>query len=185
MTSTAVEPDSRGVDALSGQLDGNLLQPLIFQQLAQEMAQQLDDAPWPQQLPEFDDTPWRQLPTVEDMESLWLASAPIDSLIAKLGHRAHGEGPDLMEFMAQQWRMADLELEFKRAREAQGAEGTVDGGGAAAAATIASAETRRGGGGFPRGSEDGDTVGEGGEAEVAAHPGPASKVSGRRRPRKA
>jgi hypothetical protein len=185
---TMIEPDTRGVDALSGQLDDNLLQPLIFQQLEQEMAQQFADAPWPQQLPEFDDAPWHELPTVADMEALWLTSAPIDSLISKLGHRAHGEGPDLAMFMARQWRMADMELTLKRAREAEGAEagtGSDDDGAVAGAAGVVSAETRRGGGDLSGGPEDGVAVGKGGKARGKTNGGRASKVSDRRGPGKA
>jgi len=178
MTTIMVEPDTRGVDALSGQLDDNLLQPLIFQQLEQEMALQFADAPWPQRLPEFDNAPWQDLPTVADMEPLWLASAPIDLLIATLGHKAHGEGPDLPEFMSRQWHLAGMELELKRAREASDAEGADDDGAAGGAAGLVSAETGRGGGDFPGGPENGDQVGAGRKAGRKANRRRASKVPG-------
>jgi hypothetical protein len=177
-----IEPDTRGVDALSGQLDDNLLPPLIFQQLQQEMAQQFADTPWPQQLPEFDGAPWQELPTAADMEPLWLASAPIDVLIAALGHKAHGEGPDLPEFMSQQWRLADWELELRKAREADDAaraeaDDHIAAGGTAG---LVSAETGRGGSDLSGGPKDGVAVGKGGKAGHKTNAGRPSKVSGRR-----
>ena len=177
---TMIKPDTRGVDALSGQLDDNLLQPLIFDELLAEMAMQLADAPWPDQLPAFDETPWQELPTLDEMEPLWSASAPVDALIARLGITVHGDGEDLGQFMARQWHMAELELEFKRQREAQDAARADDDGAAAGAAGLVSAETRRGGGDLPGGSEDGVALGEGGKAGRKANSGRTSKVSGKR-----
>lgn len=182
---TMIEPDTRGVDALSGRLDDNLLPPRLFEQLRAEMGQQFAEAPWPQQLPEFDDEPWRQLPTITDVEALWLESAPIDRLIAELGHRAHGDGADLPQFMAWQWYMAGMELDLKRAREAQDDTGADDDCAAEEAAGLASAETGGGGGDLPGGSEDGDQVVAGGKVAGGADSGKASKVPRKRGPRAA
>jgi len=180
------EPDTRGVDALSGHVDDNLLPPLIFDELLAEMAMQLADAPWPDELPVFDAAPWEALPTVEDMEPLWLTSAPIDMIIARLGNKAHGDGPDLMEFMSRQWQLAGMELDPKRSREAADAEtGTDDGGAVGGASGVVSAAALGGGVDFSGQPENGDKVDEGGETAGNPHAGRPSKVSGKRRSRKA
>jgi hypothetical protein len=183
-----IEPDTRGIDALSGQLDDNLLEPLLFHQLTAEMGQQLADAPWPQQLPVFDNEPWQQLPTIEQLGYLW--SSPdevLSEMIHHLGIVAHGEGPDLPQFMAAQRQLAEWELELKRAREADDAAGSeaVDDRGSGEDAAVGVAVAGGGGGDFPGGPEDGDSVGEGREAVVGPDTGKAQKVPRKRRAGKA
>lgn len=185
---TMIKPDTRGIDALCGELDDNVtpLPTLIFDQLAAEMAQQFTDAPWPDELPTFDAAPWDDLPTVADLEPIWSASTPIDAMISRLGVSAHGDGEDLMSFMARQWWLAGLELDLKRRREAEGDQADVDNGGAGTAdGPVGSAAPGRGGGAVSGGPENGDTVGEGGQVAGGTDSGAAPAVPRKRRSRKA
>lgn len=181
-----VEPDTRGTDALGGALDDNVapLRALIFDDLIIEMgglflAEPIDLS--------FDDEPWRELPTIEDLQHLWLSSTPIQQMITAVAIRVHGDGGDLPRYMAQQWQLAELELAWKK--EAEHAEetgaGTVDGGGSAEAAGVASAAADGGGGDLPGGSEDGDAVGGGEEAAQPENTRRPSKVPRGRGSRKA
>lgn len=176
----AVEPDIRGVEALS---DGSVLMlPLVYEQLVAESADLGDlpdisfvDAPGLG----FDEAPWlAQHDQIEQLEAVVSASAPLDSMIYRLAIAVHGDGEDLMQYLMEQWRLAEAELALTRGREADG--GVVAGaveeyGPDGAAASVG------GGGDFPGGLEDGDAVGEGEEAGDDPHVGRPSKVSGRRR----
>ena len=184
MTTAIVEPDVSGVAALSGRVDDNLLQPLIWLELIAELGE-LPQAP---QLDPFDNAPWRQLPTIEELEYLWSTRDELLSvMIHDLGVAAHGEGEDLPRYMAQQWQLADWELESKRVREAHDAEEAAsdDGAGAAGAAKLVSADASGGGVVVPGGPEDGYQVGKGRKVGVDPHGGRSPKVSRQRCPGKA
>jgi len=176
-----VEPDTRGVDALSGRVDGSLLQPLIWLELEVELGQ-LPQVP---QLDPFDEQPWRLLPTIEDMEQLWASSPPLETMLHRLAVSAHGDGEDLSRYMAAQRQLAEWELEFKKAREAHDAHGADDGAAAGSVATVVSADAGGGGLDFSGGPEDGYQVGKGRKTGLDPHGGRTPPVSRKRRPGKA
>ena len=176
--STVVVPDASGVEALvAGDV---LLAPLIFDELFVEMMGQ-----WPI-LPDlgFDEAPWRDLPTIEDLQYLWLTSTPLEHLITAVAIRAHGDGEDLSRFVAQQRWLADMELMLKK-EAGNGQAGADDGGGSGEAPLVASADPHGGGGDLPGESEDGDTVGEGGQDCQHQNAGTPQKVPRKRGARKA
>lgn len=189
-----IEPDTRGIDALSGKLDDSVasLQPLIFDELMREMADQFPAVPLHGHDLEFDGEPWLQLPTMEDLELLWSPSVPLQHQLYTLALKAHGGGPDLPHYMARQWAIADIELALIRKKEAEDAAaetvtGAADGAGSAGDEAVASAVPRRGGGDLPGGRQDGGSVGAGETAAAAQHPdtGGPSKVLRKRRSGKA
>lgn len=160
--------NTRGVDALTGKLgeDAVQVQSLLYSQLMNEMADQFPAAPLYGTDLEFDDEPWQQLPTLEDLEQLWLMSPVVEIMLHKLAVKAHGEGPDLSQFLAQQRQLADFEVELRKQREALNADTAADGVDAGAAgtnATIGPAAHSGGGGDLPGGSENGDPVVSGGK----------------------
>ena len=173
-----IESDTKGIDALSGQTGDIFLEPLIFDAMIAE----LGPIPDPPHIDPFDDTPWRALPTIEDLQHLWQESSPLDQLL----HGIIGgiETDDLPRFLAAQQALADMELQLKkgrldaetskpvgRRRRKDGADGGVVAGG--------------GGRSVQGGSEDGDPVVEGGQAAVVPDAGRPSKVPGARRARNA
>jgi len=177
----SVEPDTKGVDALSGHSDGSLLPPRIWLELQAELGL----VPAAPHIDPFDDGPWRQLPPVEELEYLWSTPDQLfSSMIHNLGVAAHGEGEDLPRYMASQRRLADWELELKRAREAHSAEEARDDddGAAGGVAAVVSADAGGGGVDFSGGPENGDAVGEGGQVSVDTHGRRPPKVSRKRRP---
>jgi hypothetical protein len=179
-----VEPDTRGVDALSRLLDDNLLEPLIWLELETE----LGGVPQAPRIDPFDNAPWRQLPTIEELEHLWSTRDELLSvMIHDLGVAAHGEGPDLMKFMAMQRQLAEWELDFKKQREAYDAEGAGTDDGAAAEGAAAVVSTDAGGGSVvvSGGSKDSYQVGKGRKVGLDPHAGRPPKVSRRRGPGKA
>lgn len=171
------EPDMCGIDALTDNVP--MLPPLLFDQLMAEMADQFPVAPLSGPELEFNDAPWRALPTLEDLEGLWLASPAVEIMLHKLAVAAHGEGPDLPVYMAQQRWLADIEVELRNQREASNADTAADGVDAGAAGTnvtVESAAHGRGGGDFPGGPEDGDPVVPGGKAARNQNPRRSPKV---------
>ena len=180
MTSVT-KTDTRGIDALLGEMDANVaqVQPLLFHKLMAEMADQFPAAPVYGTDLEFDDEPWRRLPTLEDLEQLWLVLPAVEIMLHKLAIKAHGEGPDLPMFLAQQRQLADFEVELRKQREALNADTAADGvdtGAAGTNVTVKSAADGRGGGNLPGGSENGDPVVSGRKAGRNQDPGRSPKV---------
>lgn len=181
----AVQPDARGVDALCPDLDANvaLVQPLIFDELYEEMFAQLVEVDPEQILAEMvlDEKPWQDLPKIEELQYIWLTP---DQLISKLAATATAGRFDTMsDFLARQWWLADMELELQK--EAAGDTGTDDVGGSGETPPVASADPQRSGGDLPGGSENGDTVGEGGEDPQHQNVGTTPSVPRKRRARQA
>lgn len=115
-----IEPDTRGIDALSGETPDNVpeLPLLIWEGLTADLGP-IPEAPFlPSEL-EFDEQPWQLLPTLQDLEQLWLVSPLVDIMIHRLALKAHGDGEDLPRYIYEQWQLADLELKLKKEREAQ------------------------------------------------------------------
>lgn len=176
-----IESDTRGIDALSGETDANVaqVQPLLFHQLMEEMADQFPVAPLSGPDLEFDDEPWRQLPTMEDLEGLWLVAPAVDIMIHKLALKVHGEGPDLPKFIATQRDLAAMELQWIREREAENAANqAADIGGPGEAAAVASAAGLGSGRVVPGGSENSGPVGKSRKARGKANSRGASPVHG-------
>ncbi len=180
-TATMAEPDTRGVRDLSGVIDDSVasLPTLIFDQLYEEMFDDLIVAEEPVDLG-FDDDPWRQLPTIEDLQYLWLTCTPLAHLIAALAIKAHGDGPDLPMFIARQRERAELELAWTTERKAGDVGQPDDMAGPGTSTSLASAEAGGGGGNFPGGPQDGDAMGAGGEADQRQDGGQAQKISRKR-----
>lgn len=180
MTNLA-EPDSRGVDALTGGTgDGVPLAPRIWE----EMVAELGPLPPVPVTEPFDEQPWSLLPTLEQLQELWLASPLVDIMIHRLAVKIHGDGADLPMFMAQQREQAELELAWMREAEYARAE-TVHHSGFGQDGAVAAAAAGRGGADFPGGPEDSVTVGEGGQADQCQDAGRPSQVSGKQRKRRA
>lgn len=180
MTTTMIEPDTRGVDALTGSKPDNMpeLPTLIWDGLVAELGP-LPDVPFlPVEL-EFDDGPWQQLPTIEDLEELWCALPVATIMMHRLAIKAHGEGPDLPAYMAAQWQLAETELRLKRERE-NGRHGrTADDRGLGEDAAVEVAASGGSGTGAAGGSENGDPVGTWGKTKLGKDPRRSSKVSRR------
>lgn len=171
--------DSRGVDALAGQLEAQLLPAVIWGQIVDELGP-VPEAP---HIDPFDGGPWRELPQIEELSYLWVES-PIVEIIHNLAIAAHenSHGTDFMEFMTRQRWLAQLEVDLARERQAQDAAGSgVDDRTAGEVAAVASAAAGGGGGDVSGGSEDGGAVGEVGEAAVGADGRRTSKVPRGRR----
>lgn len=170
--STVVVPDVSAGDTL--------LAPLIFDELFVDMMGQLPVMPDLS----FDEQPWRDLPTIEDLQYLWLTSTPLEHLITAVAIKAHGDGEDLPRFLAQQRWLADMELALKK-EAGNGQAGADDGGGSGEAPPVASVDPHGGGGDLPGESEDGDTVGAGGQDRQHQDAGTPPAVPRKRGTRKA
>lgn len=180
MTATMIEPDTRGVDALTGSKPDNMpeLPTLIWDGLVAELGP-LPDVPFlPVEL-EFDEGPWQQLPTLDDLEPLWCASPLATIIMHRLATSAHGEGPDLPRYMAEQWQLAEIELELKKGREDDERREATDAGGSGGNAPVTVAPAGRGGRGAKGRSKNGDAVGTWGQTQLGKDPGRAQKVSRR------
>lgn len=118
-----IETDTRGVDALTGDMPDTVTPPLsIWEGLLADLgpAPQVPTSSWTDTYP-FDDEPWRALPTLEDLEKIWLGSPTVDIMIAQLAIKVHGDGPDLPKFIATQRDLAAMELAWIKEREADNA----------------------------------------------------------------
>lgn len=179
-----VEPDTRGIDALSGHMDDSVAQ--LPAAIWDELVAELGDIPPVPVIDPFDDAPWRQLPTIEDMEHLWEASAPLEAMLHKVAIVAHGDGPDLMQFMQHHRWLADMELELKRSREVPDADAeAVDNCGSGGDGSVGSADPQGGGTAVQGEPENGHPVVKGGKTRSGADTGRTQKVSGRGGSRKA
>lgn len=174
----AFEPDTRGIDALSGELDDSVTMPtLVWDQLIKDMG----DIPGRPHIEPFDQEPWQQLPTLEELSVLWGAS-PVFMLIGDIVNRL--DVPDVPKFLAEQRFMAEIELGWIKEREARDAvnvEQDPDSTGSAQHGPVGTIDARGGGQDLPCGSEDGDTVGEDKEDCGDPHGGGTQKVPRRRR----
>lgn len=177
-----VEPDTRGIDALTGEPGDSVLLPaLIWEQMMAE----LGDLPPRPHIEPFADEPWRQLPTMQELERLWSQSTTLDQQIFQLAHRIHGEtGEDLMKFLAQQRQLAELELAWTREAELSERADAFDGGRPVPDEPDAAAAALGGGEGVPGEPENSDPVDEGGQAEGHQDSRRPPKVSRRGGPRK-
>lgn len=166
--------DTVGVDALYGDVAADQIPAIIWDQMIAELGE-VPEAP---HIDPFDEQPWEQLPTMEDLEKVWLASPLLDIMVHKLATGSY-TGPDLPQYMAQQRWLADMELELKKGREASDVF-TAEAGGSVANVAISVAEAL--GGGRPvSGAPAGDhRLGRGRKARVGKNAGRASKVSGGR-----
>ena len=191
MSTQTSEPDTRGIDVLSDMGDDNvtLLPALIFDQLFEEMFEQLVAVDPMEILVDmvFQEEPWRDLPTIEDLQYLWLTSDAVEQMITRLALVATGGRFDeLPNYLMREQVLADMELRLKRGVGDEQAAGTaVDVGGSGEAAAVASAASGGGGGDLAGGPEDGDTVGEGEEVAEQKDTGGTPQVPRRRRSKKA
>lgn len=154
---TMIEPDTRGTDALSGKMDDSVaeLAPLIWEGIIAELGP-VPEAP---QIDPFDEQPWKLLPTMEDLEELWAQSAPLDQMLHRLAITAHGDGDDLPRYMAAQRELADMELRWKKERDAEDAA-TADAGRSGEDGPVGAAGASAGGVAVSRRPKNGDTLGE-------------------------
>lgn len=180
MTVAMIEPDTKGIDALSGKLDDSVCMPtLIWDGLVAELGP-VPNVPFlPPEL-EFDDEPWLTLPTIQELEVIWSPFTPLDAMLHELAVRAHGDGPDLMEYMARQSWLANMELELKK--EVIGGDSSrsgADGAGPGEHGPVGSAGAAGGGKDLPGGPENGNKVGKGRKAPRDPNTWGAQKVSRR------
>lgn len=177
-----IEPDTRGIDALSGKLDDNVasMPTLIWDELVAALGP-VPDAPFlPSEL-EFDEAPWQELPTLAELETIWSALTPLDSMLHELAVRVHGDGPDLMEYMARQQWLADIELELKRGtQDGDAGAQAVDGAGSGRHGPDGAADPAGGGADLSGKPENGDKVVKSGKAPRDPNSWGAQKVSRRR-----
>ena len=174
---TMIESDTRGIDALTGQTGDNVeqLPPLLWNQLTAEWGE-MPERPY---TAPFDDEPWQQLPTIEDLEELWLTSPLISIMVHKLAAKVHGDGEDLPMFIARQRELAYVELRLKREREAADATGEpVHAGGSGGAASHGAAAALGGGGDVPRKPKNRNKVGKSRKTPLDPNAGKASPVHG-------
>lgn len=180
---TMIEPDTRGIDALSDKLDDSVaqVQAWMFDELMAEMADQFPVAPLYGQDLEFDGQPWLTLPTMADLEQTWLMSPAVDILVQQLAAKLHGAGPDLPKFMATQRDLAAFELRWIKEREAEDAakQHGPDSAGSGETPAVASVEGMGGGRDFPGGPENGGPVGKGRKAAGKANSRRPQKVPGK------
>lgn len=164
MTKTMIEPDTRGVDALTGDMPDSMpeLPLLIWEGLVADLGE-LPDTP---HIDPFDEQPWQQLPTIEDLEELWCASPLATIMMHRLAIKTHGERPDLPLYMAGQWQLAETELMLKKGREDDERRQAVDIGGSGGDAAVEASASRGGGAGAARGSKNGDKVGTWGKTKL-------------------
>lgn len=183
MTVVVANPDMRGVDALSG--GSVLVSAWIFEQMVAESDHLLD-------LPDirfvdasgfgFEEAPWlEQRDQVEQLEAVAATSASLDSMILRLAIAAHGGGEDLVQYLMEQWRLAEVELALAKDG---GADGGVVSGAVGEDGPVGVADPGGDCADLPCGSEDGDTMGEVGKVEGDQDAGGSPKVPRRRRPGK-
>lgn len=170
-----IETDTRGIDALRGETDANVA--LLPARIWNEMIAELGDVPPVPEIDPFNDEPWLALPTMEQLEELWLVAPAVDIMVHRLALKLHGEGPDLPKFIATQRDLAEMELAWIREREAEdAAKHTADAGGSGGVATVVSAQAGGSGGGAAGGSEDGVQVGKVRKARRKKDDGAASPL---------
>jgi hypothetical protein len=126
----------------------------------------------------FDDAVWQELPSFQE---LW---DPVPELHEMMRDLVLGAGERAEEFLDRAQRMADLEYEIKKGRQAHDTGEASEAGGSGADGSIGSAVAGGGGGAVPGGSEDGDPLGEGGGVGELPHYRPPSQIPSRRRHRK-
>lgn len=179
---TMIEPDTRGIDALSGELDDNVaqVQALLFHELMAEMADQFPVAPLSGPDLEFDEQPWKQLPTLEDLEQLWHESPPLDAMLHRLIAGFTDKVDDVPRYVAAQRLLAEYELELRGGRDAAERHDP-DRGGSGRNAGRRSAKAAGAGADVPGEPENGDQVGKSRQAGANSNTGRASKVSRRGR----
>jgi len=174
---TMIESDTRGIDALTGQSGDSVeqLPPLLWNQLVAEWGE-MPERPY---TAPFDDEPWQQLPTMEDLAQLWETSPLVSIMLHKLAIKVHGDGEDLPMFIARQWELADTELRLKREREAADATGEpVHAGGSGEAAGLGAAAALGGGGNVSGRSKNRHKVGKSRKTPLDPNAGKASPVHG-------
>lgn len=176
------QPDTRGVDALTGGTgDGVPLAPRIWE----EMVAELGTLPSVPVVEPFDEEPWAQLPTVEQLQELWLASPLLDIMIHRLARQIHGDDVGLPMFLAQQRELAEIELAWKKEAGHAQAGQAVHGSGPGQDGTVAAAAAGGGGAAVSGGPEDGVAVGKSRGTVHDPDTGGPSQVSGKQRKRKA
>jgi len=119
----------------------------------------------------FDEQLWPHLPSVEEL----CPAPPLGALMAKLASTSSRQ-LSVAEILDEARRMADVEYELKKGREADDHGEGSDVGGSGADAGLGASAAGGGGGPVPGGSEDGDQVGEGTQPGKRANRRRASKV---------
>lgn len=170
-----IETDTRGIHPLTDETDANVA--LLPARIWGEMIAELGDVPPVPEIDPFDDAPWLALPTMEQLEDLWLVSPAVDIMIHKLAVKLHGEGPDLPRFIATQRDLAEIELAWIRGAT-HATEQAADLGGPGEPSTVASAAGLGGGEGLPGGPENGGSVGKDRKTRGRANSRRASAVQG-------
>ena len=174
-----VEPDTRGIDALADKLDDNVapMPTLIWD----ELVAHLGDVPPAPHIDPFDEAPWQALPTMAELENIWSPLTPLDSMLHEVAVRAHGDGADLMGYMARQRWLADIELDLKRGMVNGDAEAqAVDGAGSGKHEPVGAAGSAGGGADLPGKPKNSDKVGKSRKAPRDPDTWGAQKVSRRR-----
>lgn len=176
-----IDSDTRGVDALYGDIVAEL-PPVIWFQIVND----LGPPPPVPQIDPFDEGPWRELPQIDELVHLWNAS-PVDYMIHSMVVNMPID--DVPKFLAQQRFMAQIEVDLIKERQAHDVQSAAaagdDPGAAVQAAAVVSADAVRGGQDFPGEPEDGVAVVEGGQAAGNPHDRKASQIPRRRRHGKA
>ncbi len=164
-----IEPDTKGIDGLSGELDDSVCMPTL---IWDELVMHLGEVPPRPHIDPFDEEPWQELPTLAQLAPLW-ESTPMSMLFHQIVSGLVVE--DLPRFIAEQRMLADIELAYRKEREAQdaehhSAEPGQDG-------PVGSAEAGGGGQLVSGEPENGDPVGEGGQTQRHSDTGRPQKVS--------
>ena len=170
------KPDTRGVDALKGDMAASVA--LLPARIWGEMETELGELPPAPHIDPFDEEPWQALPTMEELEKLWLVAPAVDIMIAQLAVRVHGEGPDLPRYIASQRELAYMELAWIKERELEN-EQAADTRHSAADGPVGAAAAAGSRGAVPRGSKNGHKVGKGRKAPRDPDTWGAQKISGR------
>lgn len=123
----------------------------------------------------FDGAPWDALPSFEE---LWDPTPPFAEMLKTVSAKVHTDL--LLEVLAE----VDVEYEARKERGRDSSGEAVDHGGRGADASVGASAAGGSGAPVPGGSEDGDAMGEGGEAAQLPHDRRPPKVPGKRRPRK-
>lgn len=164
-----VDADMRGICALRDKEAGTVL--YWFEDLKERLGDPAAAGPDVS----FDETPWQQLPT---FEQLWDPTLDLHQMMRDIVIQAAQYG-DIEEMLDKAQQMADLEYRLKKEREHDSsAAGHQAGTGADGA--DGSAVAGGGGGVVPGGSEDGDAVGEVGPVAKLPNNRRPSKISGKR-----
>ena len=165
-----VDADMRGICALRDEEGDTVL--LWFEDLVAVHGDPA--APGPDV--SFDEAPWAQLPGLQE---LWDPAPPFAEMLKTVSAAVHTDL--LLEILAE----VDVDYEARKGRDGDSSGKAVDDGGFGADAVFGSSAAGGGGASVPGGSENGDAVGEGGQAGQFQNDRPASKVPRRRGPGKA